>query len=241
MTVDTPTLLSPSISRRRFEFARLVRAVGYVAVVPALAVAVGDLLHPDGPDADRADRGRRPRRPASSTAASSFFLILVVGWEIAALVLARRRGRAAARLHIRIVALFSIVAATPAILVAVVASVTLDRGLDNWFSTSTRAIVENSADIARPSSTRRRSRSMRRSRGVEGRARAGPRAARRRSRPLPGLPRRGRRAAAAFPASSWSRATARSSPRRSRARRPISRRRRPRRSSRRSSSPAGRR
>ena len=79
----------------------------------------------------------------------AILLILVIGWEIASLVLARRRRRAAARLHIRIVALFSVVAAAPAILVAVVASVTLDRGLDNWFSTSTRAIVDNSATIAK--------------------------------------------------------------------------------------------
>ena len=35
--------------------------------------------------------------------------------------------RAGARLHVRIVALFSVLAAVPAILVAVVASITLDR------------------------------------------------------------------------------------------------------------------
>ncbi len=52
---------------------------------------------------------------------------------------ARRRGRAGARLHVRIVGLFSVIAAAPAILVAVVASVTLDRGLDRLFSTRTRS------------------------------------------------------------------------------------------------------
>jgi hypothetical protein len=41
MTVDTPTLLSPSLSRRSFEFSRLVRTGGKIAVVTALAVAVG--------------------------------------------------------------------------------------------------------------------------------------------------------------------------------------------------------
>jgi len=58
------------------------------------------------------------------------------------------RGRAAARLHIRIVALFSIVAVVPAILMAIVASVTLNRGLDHWFSERTRAIVDTSLSIA---------------------------------------------------------------------------------------------
>ena len=52
---------------------------------------------------------------------------------------ARRRGRAGARLHVRIVGLFSVIAAVPAILVAIVASVTLDRGLDRWFSGRTQA------------------------------------------------------------------------------------------------------
>jgi len=57
-------------------------------------------------------------------------------------------GRAAARLHVRIVGLFSVIAAAPAILVAIVASVTLDRGLDRLFSTRTRAAIENSLIVA---------------------------------------------------------------------------------------------
>ncbi|HET7716162.1 MAG TPA: PAS domain-containing sensor histidine kinase [Bauldia sp.] len=147
MTVDTPTLLNPTISRRSFEFTRLVRTVGYVAVVTALIGAFGTFF---------VLMGLTPIAPTQGVVLTALIingslalvLILVIGWEIATLVLARQRGRAGARLHIRIVALFSIVAAAPAILVAVVASVTLDRGLDNWFSTSTRAIVENSANIA---------------------------------------------------------------------------------------------
>jgi len=147
MTVDTPTLLNPGVNRRAFEFSRIVRTVGYVAVVMALATAVATFF---------ILMGLTPIAPTEAVILTvlilngglALVLILVIGWEIGSLVLARQRGRAAARLHIRIVGLFSIVAATPAILVAVVASVTLDRGLDNWFSTNTRAIVENSANIA---------------------------------------------------------------------------------------------
>ena len=62
---------------------------------------------------------------------------------------ARRRGRAAARLHVRIVALFSVIAAVPAILVAVVASVTLDRGLDRLFSQQTACADREFADRRR--------------------------------------------------------------------------------------------
>ncbi len=77
-----------------------------------------------------------------------FCLALVIGYEIYRLIEARQRRRAAARLHVRIVALFSVIAALPAILTALVASITLDKGLDRWFSERTVAIVETSRSVA---------------------------------------------------------------------------------------------
>ncbi len=61
---------------------------------------------------------------------------------------ARRQQAAGARLHVRIVGLFSIIAVLPAILLAIFASVSLDRGLDHWFSTRTKTIIENSINVA---------------------------------------------------------------------------------------------
>ncbi|MDP3523655.1 MAG: PAS domain-containing sensor histidine kinase, partial [Hoeflea sp.] len=75
-------------------------------------------------------------------------LVILVLLEIWTLLKARRRGKAAAKLHIRIVALFSIVAILPAILIAIVASITLDVGLDRWFSLRTKAIVNSSLSVA---------------------------------------------------------------------------------------------
>ncbi|WP_284758385.1 PAS domain-containing sensor histidine kinase [Agrobacterium sp. fls2-241-TYG-188a] len=75
-------------------------------------------------------------------------LMYLIGREISRLMKARRRGRAAARLHVRIVALFSIVAITPAVLVAIFASITLNVGLDRWFALRTQAIVDSSSNIA---------------------------------------------------------------------------------------------
>jgi two-component system nitrogen regulation sensor histidine kinase NtrY len=83
-----------------------------------------------------------------ANAATVVLLIGVITHEVWQVVQARRSGRAAARLHVRIVALFSIVAAVPAIIVAIVASVTLDRGLDRLFSVGTRTAIENSLIIA---------------------------------------------------------------------------------------------
>ena len=81
-------------------------------------------------------------------AAMVALLAIIVAWEIWALFRARRRGRAAARLHVRIVVLFGIIAVVPAILVAVIASITLDRGLDRWFSLRTRTIIGDAVVIA---------------------------------------------------------------------------------------------
>jgi two-component system nitrogen regulation sensor histidine kinase NtrY len=75
-------------------------------------------------------------------------LLVLVGYELYRLVKARARGRAAARLHIRIVSLFSIVAIAPAILVAVIASLTLNAGLDRWFSARTQEMVSSSINVA---------------------------------------------------------------------------------------------
>ncbi len=75
-------------------------------------------------------------------------MIALIAWQVAGLWIARRRQAAGARLHVRIVGLFSIIAVLPAILLAIFASVSLDRGLDRWFSSRTKIIIENSADVA---------------------------------------------------------------------------------------------
>ena len=81
-------------------------------------------------------------------AATVFFVLAIIVREVALIIRARRRGTAGARLHVRIVGLFSVIAAVPAILVAVVASITLDRGLDRWFSTRTQELISNSLTVA---------------------------------------------------------------------------------------------
>jgi len=81
---------------------------------------------------------------------AAFILVLIalVSREVHRIVMARRHGKAASRLHVRIVAMFALVAAIPAIMVAIVASVTLDIGLDRWFEIRTKAIINSSLSIA---------------------------------------------------------------------------------------------
>src|SRR5450759_5011324 len=82
-------------------------------------------------------------------AATILVLVGIIGREVWQVMQARRRGRAAARLHIQIVSLFSVIAVLPAVLVAIVANVTIDRGLDRLFSGPTREAIQNSLSIAR--------------------------------------------------------------------------------------------
>ena len=82
-------------------------------------------------------------------AATILLLVGIIVREVWQVMQARRRGRAAARLHVQIVGLFSIIAVLPVVLVAIVANVTIDRGLDRLFSGPTREAIENSLTIAR--------------------------------------------------------------------------------------------
>src|SRR5689334_3117451 len=81
-------------------------------------------------------------------AATILLLVGIIVREVWKVVQARRRGSAAARLHIQVVSLFSIIAVLPAVLVAIVANVTIDRGLDRLFSGPTREVIQNSLIVA---------------------------------------------------------------------------------------------
>jgi two-component system nitrogen regulation sensor histidine kinase NtrY len=76
-------------------------------------------------------------------------LVGVVARRTVRLIRERRAGAAGAGLHVRLVGLFSLVAAVPAILVAVVATVTLERGLEPWFTGAIKELMGNTVGIAR--------------------------------------------------------------------------------------------
>src|SRR3978361_682821 len=81
-------------------------------------------------------------------AATILLLVGIIVREVWLVIQARRRGRAAARLHVQIVSLFSIIAVLPAVLVAGAANVTIDRGLDRLFSGPTKEVIQNSLIVA---------------------------------------------------------------------------------------------
>ena len=76
-------------------------------------------------------------------------LAVVVARRLANVWAERRRGLAGSRLHVRLVFLFSVVAVTPAILVAVFSALFLNFGIQAWFNERVRTAVEESQAVAR--------------------------------------------------------------------------------------------
>ncbi|TIW65201.1 MAG: HAMP domain-containing protein, partial [Mesorhizobium sp.] len=142
-TLNEPLFSKPGVEDRR----RLLALPGVLAIAGALitaaisfAILVG--ATPIAPDA------KATMALIALNAVFVLFLIALIGREVHRIVMARRHGKAASRLHVRIVAMFALVAAIPAIMVAIIASITLDIGLDRWFEIRTKTIVNSSLSIA---------------------------------------------------------------------------------------------
>jgi two-component system nitrogen regulation sensor histidine kinase NtrY len=74
-------------------------------------------------------------------------MVVVIAVQIVGLWRAWKKKVAGARLHARIVGLFSVIAALPALLLAIAATTTFSRALDSWFNQQTQAIVQNSLQV----------------------------------------------------------------------------------------------
>ncbi len=72
------------------------------------------------------------------------FLLGTVGMNVFALLRAQSYD-AGARLHLKFVTLFSLAALVPALVVAIVYGVLVNRGVEDWFSSRVQTVVENSA------------------------------------------------------------------------------------------------
>jgi len=81
-----------------------------------------------------------------------FFLLglgVLIARRLVGVWIARRRGRAGARLHTRLVGLFSLIAVTPAIILAVFSVVFFNFGLQGWFSERVSTAIQESLQVAR--------------------------------------------------------------------------------------------
>ena len=76
-------------------------------------------------------------------------LIVLFGRRIALKRAARDMLGSSGRLHVRLVWLFSLIAAVPTLLVAIFASLLFQQGVEFWFSDNSRGMLENANSLAK--------------------------------------------------------------------------------------------
>src|SRR5215212_450749 len=153
--MDAPAAESPVISQQRNWlqrerasgrfYARLAVAIGVflVAIVAFSFWVLG--------------RGAEPGSLLSPSLIALLLIALLLP-AIALMVLYSRKvamrraeqgGLGSGRLHTRLVALFSVLAAVPTVVVAIFASLLIQSGLEFWFSDRARGMLENTVQVAR--------------------------------------------------------------------------------------------
>nr|WP_246184869.1 PAS domain-containing sensor histidine kinase [Paracoccus aestuariivivens] len=83
--------------------------------------------------------------------ADLLYLIVLTGLVVTrmtGIVAARRRSAAGSRLHMRLVGVFATIALVPTVLVALFAGITLNIGLEGWFSNRVQQVVRSSLSAA---------------------------------------------------------------------------------------------
>ena len=131
-------------SPRRFWGSGLFGAAwGVAAVLTAISVYVASSAPGGGPTGPVS---RSVLMLLGLNLALILTLCAFAGRRLLALVFERARD-AGARLHLRFVTLFALVAVVPAIIVAMVFGALVTRGIDNWFSQRVQAVIENSAKV----------------------------------------------------------------------------------------------
>jgi two-component system nitrogen regulation sensor histidine kinase NtrY len=140
---------APSLIDRFWRFkedpnVRSAGTLGLVLLGPILALLTFLVL---GPLSDMADS---PGLRLIILADLIYVLVVaaLVLREVARIVASRRAQSAGSRLHLRLTGVFTVVALVPTILVAVFATITVNMGLEGWFSDRVSRALGNSVDAA---------------------------------------------------------------------------------------------
>ncbi|MBF9028009.1 HAMP domain-containing protein [Rhodobacterales bacterium LSUCC1028] len=118
--------------------------LGLVTLGPVLALLTFLVLGPLG------DLASSPALRLILLADLVYILVIaaLVARQVVRMIAARRSRSQGSRLHMRLTGVFAIVALLPTILVAVFATITLNMGLEGWFSTRVSGALGNSVDAA---------------------------------------------------------------------------------------------
>ena len=145
--VDTLAELSP---RRRW--LQITPAVEFGVLALAIAVAVGSyFIIGAGHESQKLLTPPLVALLLVANLVPAIGLIMLVGRRVAIRRAARAPGKGRGRLHVRLVAIFSVLAALPMLAVTIVASLLFQYGVQFWFSDRARSMMENAAEIAQQS------------------------------------------------------------------------------------------
>jgi two-component system, NtrC family, nitrogen regulation sensor histidine kinase NtrY len=117
---------------------------GLVVLGPVLALATYLMLGPLG-------QGTNTPSLRLILLADMVYVLLVAALvlsQVARLIAARRAKSAGSRLHLRLTGVFAMMALIPTVTVAIFAGLTVNVGLEGWFSDRVRSVVENSLTAA---------------------------------------------------------------------------------------------
>lgn len=121
----------------------------YYALAAMVSIAIATYIFVTG-DA-QSERLLTPALVAAIMVANlvpAMALIVLIGSRVARARAVRSMAGGNGRLHVRLVALFSLIAAAPTLLVVIFASLLFQFGVDFWFSDRSRGMFENAANMA---------------------------------------------------------------------------------------------
>jgi len=127
--------------RRRVQNAA---TLGLVLLGPVLAIATFVILGP----LDKGTNAPSLRLILLTDLVYVLVVAALVLQRVAKMIAARRAHSAGSRLHLRLTGVFAVVALIPTILVAVFAVLTVNVGLEGWFSDRVRQVVGTSLEAA---------------------------------------------------------------------------------------------
>ncbi|MBL4793239.1 MAG: HAMP domain-containing protein [Citromicrobium sp.] len=136
------------LARRLVVVSRRANLFGWLEIGAATALAIMILATWTAFSNQPNDTQLLPTRQISillvGTLVPAMALLVLLGRRLAL----RRAAGSTARLHVRLVFLFSLIAAVPTLLVAVFAAVLFQSGVDFWFSSDSRGLFESTNEFA---------------------------------------------------------------------------------------------
>ena len=144
------TVLRSRIAAGPFQLFRTVSVPSLLALAVSLAAIVSGIF------TYLTLTGLAPYSPAPATVVVLLVVDLslaltlagLIAWRLTRLWMERRSGAAGARLHLRLVGTFAGIAVVPAIMVAIFAAVSLNLGVEAWFSDRVQTALDNSVSVA---------------------------------------------------------------------------------------------